>query len=395
MRIHSIIGVSAIFFLWATTCLGEELSNIDIVLIHQRHSKDTISITDIPAENDVIAGALLGAQDNNTTGKFTNQKFTIIDLPIDDASDPIQVSHDVTSKNVKFALIDAPKAWLLSFWDSIKGSDITIFNITATDDDLRNELCRKNIIHVAPSRSMLSDALAQYLVWKQWRHWVLIKGSHTEDELMATAYLKSARKYGAKIVGEKVFEDTGGARRSDSGSVQTQRQIPLFSQNLPNHDVIVTADETQVFAAYLPYQTYNADLVTGSSGLIPTSWDAAHEQWGAIQLQNRFVKSYNRSMNYRDANAWLAIRMIGEAASRAGSTSPETIQSFLLSQDFSIAAFKGSKLTIREWDHQVRQPILLSNSKVIVSVSPQEGFLHQVTELDTLGTDKPESKCHF
>jgi hypothetical protein len=26
-------------------------------------------------------------------------------------------------------------------------------------------------------------------------------------------------------------------------------------------------------------------------------------------------------------------------------------------------------------------------------VSPQEGFLHQVSELDTLGVDRPETKC--
>jgi hypothetical protein len=28
-----------------------------------------------------------------------------------------------------------------------------------------------------------------------------------------------------------------------------------------------------------------------------------------------------------------------------------------------------------------------------VSVSPQEGFLHQVSPLDTLGLDRPESAC--
>jgi hypothetical protein len=26
-------------------------------------------------------------------------------------------------------------------------------------------------------------------------------------------------------------------------------------------------------------------------------------------------------------------------------------------------------------------------------VSPQEGFLHQASQLDTLGSDRPETKC--
>jgi hypothetical protein len=30
---------------------------------------------------------------------------------------------------------------------------------------------------------------------------------------------------------------------------------------------------------------------------------------------------------------------------------------------------------------------------MLVTVSPQQGFLHQVSELDTLGIDKPETKC--
>jgi hypothetical protein len=30
---------------------------------------------------------------------------------------------------------------------------------------------------------------------------------------------------------------------------------------------------------------------------------------------------------------------------------------------------------------------------MLVSVSPQEGFLHQRTPLDTLGFDEPDSKC--
>jgi ABC transporter substrate binding protein (PQQ-dependent alcohol dehydrogenase system) len=59
----------------------------------------------------------------------------------------------------------------------------------------------------------------------------------------------------------------------------------------------------------------------------------------------------------------------------------------------SVGAYKGQKLTLRDWDLQLRQPILLTDGRTIVSVSPQEGFLHQYSELDTLGYDRPETKC--
>ena len=128
---------------------------------------------------------------------------------------------------------------------------------------------------------------------------------------------------------------------------------------------------------------------------MPTSWDPSHEQWGALQLQNRFTKTFRRLMNVRDNAAWTAMRMIGEAATRTGSNGPEKLRLYLLGADFSIAAFKGVRLTLRPWNQQLRQPILLSDGRNVVSVSPQEGFLHQFSELDTLGVDQPETKCKF
>ncbi len=249
------------------------------------------------------------------------------------------------------------------------------------------------MIHVAPTRSMLADGLAQYLIWKQWRRWLLVVGSHPEDKLLAQAYRQSAKKFGAKIVEERVYEDTGGGRRSDSGSVQVQRQIPVFTQSAPDYDVLVAADESEVFAGYLPYRTWDPRPVVGSAGLRPVSWDASHELWGGAQLQNRFERLFKRGMNARDNQAWVAMRMIGDAVAHIRSADPKTIHDELLSPDFEVAAFKGQKLTLRAWNQQLRQPILLTDGRGTVSVSPQEGFLHETSELDTLGFDRPETKC--
>ena len=87
--------------------------------------------------------------------------------------------------------------------------------------------------------------------------------------------------------------------------------------------------------------------------------------------------------------------MIGEGAARTRSVDPRTMLDFFTGPDFALAAFKGQKLTLRDWNLQLRQPILLTDGRTVVSVSPQEGFLHQVSELDTLGVDRPESKCRL
>jgi len=56
---------------------------------------------------------------------------------------------------------------------------------------------------VAPTRSMLADALGQYLVWKQWKRWLLVAGSHDQDKLYADALRRAASRFGAKIVQER------------------------------------------------------------------------------------------------------------------------------------------------------------------------------------------------
>jgi ABC transporter substrate binding protein (PQQ-dependent alcohol dehydrogenase system) len=299
----------------------------------------------------------------------------------------------LADRGISLLVADLPADAVIKVADALRPRGVIVFNAGAIDDRLREEDCRGNVFHTAPTRSMLADGLAQYLAWKQWRRWLLVAGSHPADKLYADALRRAARRFGNRIVQERVFEDTGGARRTDSGVVQVQRQMPVFTQEAPAYDVLVAADESDVFAAYLPYRTWDARPVAGSAGLTPTSWDAAHGLWGAYQMQNRFMARFSRRMTATDMQAWSAVRMIGEAASRTRSADPKTLVDFLKGPDFALAAFKGQRLTLRNWNLQLRQPILLADGRTVVSVSPQEGFLHQVSELDTLGVDRPETKC--
>ncbi|MEA2947292.1 MAG: hypothetical protein QOI40_2622 [Alphaproteobacteria bacterium] len=353
----------------------------------------SLSLIQIPAENNGIAGAQLAVNDNNTTGKFLNQRFLLEDVRLAESDDAAAAATALAERGVSLVLADLPADRLLEAADAGKPRNLLLFNVGALDDRLREEDCRANVVHTAPTRSMLADALAQYLVWKQWRRWLLVVGSNPADKLYGDALRRAAKRFGARIVQEKVFEDTGGARRTDSGVVQIQRQLPVFTQGAPAYDVLVAADESEVFASYLPYRTWDPRPVAGSAGLVPTSWDGSHDQWGAVQMQERFMKLFSRRMTALDMQAWSAVRMIGESTSRTRSADPKAMLDFLKGPDFALAAFKGQRLTLRDWNLQLRQPILLADGRMIVSVSPQEGFLHQVSELDTLGIDRPESKC--
>jgi ABC transporter substrate binding protein (PQQ-dependent alcohol dehydrogenase system) len=370
-------------------------AEITIGYLHRGEHKSALSLIDVPAANDGVAGAELAIDDNNTTGRFLNQHFALATVELKDQDDPAAVADMMAQRGISLAVADLPADALLKIADAGRPRGLLVFNAGATDERLREEDCRPNVIHVAPTRSMLADGLAQYLVWKRWSRWLLVVGSHPADKLSADAFRRAAARFGAKIVQERVFEDTGGARRTDSGIAQVQRQIPLFTQEAPAYDVLVAADESEVFAAYLPYRTWDPRPVAGSAGLVPRSWDASHDQWGAVQMQNRFAKRFSRRMSALDMQAWSAGRMIGESASRTRAVDAKTMLDFLKGPDFALAAFKGQKLTLRGWNLQLRQPILLVDGRTVVSVSPQDGFLHQVSELDTLGVDRSESKCRL
>jgi len=378
--------------LLATPALAAEPIEIGIGYLHHAGVKSTLSPVKQPAANDGVAGARLGIEDDNTTGKFLNQHFSLDEIQLKDGDDVTKVAA-LPANHGGFIIADLPADDLLKAADALRDRGAVLLNAGAIDDRLREEDCRTNIIHVAPTRSMLADGLAQYLVWKQWKRWLLVVGSHDKDKLYADALRRAATRFGAKIVQEREFKDTGGARRTDSGVTLIQRQMPVLTQQAPAYDVLVAADESEVFAAYLPYRTWDPRPVAGSAGLVATSWDAAQDQWGATQLQNRFVKVNARHMTALDMQAWTAARMLGEAASRTNSSDAKRLLGFIKGPDFSLAAFKGQPLTLRDWNLQLRQPVLLADGRMIVSVSPQEGFLHQVSELDTLGVDRPETKC--
>ena len=350
-----------------------------------------ISRLDIPPEDLGFAGAALATEDNQTTGSFLGMEFTLETVAVspDGVADAVRGLIDggtdliVVLANAEETLVAADSA----------GDGALVLNAGARDEVLREAECRANLLHVAPSRQMVADALVQFLVWKQWKRVFLIEGSHAVDGLLAEAFRHAIRKFGAEVVDERVFVDTGGARRTDTGHVLVQRQIPTFTQEAEDHDVIVAADESDVFAAYLPFHLWEPRPVAGSAGLMPVTWHPALEAWGATQFQRRFERLTGRGMREEDYQVWLALRVIGEAVTRTGGADPAAIRDYALSDAFELAAFKGQKLTFRDWNGQMRQPILLTDRHIMVSVSPQDGFLHQVSPLDTLGNDRPETEC--
>ncbi len=350
------------------------------------------SFMEAPPADDGLAGARLAIADDNTTGRFTGQNFVLDETTVPADGHLVDAFRKLVADGHHLVAVDLPAAGLLEIADLPEAKSATLFNVSARDDALRQEQCRANILHVIPSRAMLADALVQYLVLKRWRNILLVPGPTDADKAYAAAVERAIKKFGAKLVESKPWTFDPGARRTDTGHFQIASEVGSFTQGI-SYDVLVVADEEDNFGPDIPFRTTDPRPVAGTQGLTPVAWARPFEQWGATQLQNRFRREAQRWMTERDYAAWMAVRAVGEAATRAHTADPDQIAQFIRSDKFKLAAFKGVELSFRPWDGQLRQPILLADADALVSVSPQPGFLHQFSELDTLGIDQPESKC--
>ena len=350
---------------------------------------------DPPPADDGVAGARLGVADDNTTGRFTGQQFTLVEALVPEGGDVAAAFRKLVGDGVKLIVTDLSAGPLIAVAALPEAQGVTLFNTAAPDDDLRAEKCRANVLHTMPSRAMLADALLEYLMVKQWRNVFLVVGPTDGDRAYAAAMKRAIAKFGAKLVAEKPWTYQPGSKRSDTGHYAIGEEVANFTQGM-SYDVLVIADEDGQFGDFVSYSTYTPRPVAGTQGLVPTAWARPHQEWGAIQLQDRFRRADKRWMTVHDYTAWLAVRAVGEAAARAQTIEPDKLVAFMRSDQFELGGYKGTPLSFRPWDGQMRQAILLGDTRALVSVSPPPGrFLHQVSELDTLGIDRPETKCRL
>lgn len=337
-------------------------------------------------EDSGLMGATLGIKDSNTTGRFLKQKYNLSTSETDSAEQLIESAKQHYTDGIRFFVTNAPAETVKQLSQQLP-ADTLIFNAGSADDELRSKACLSNVLHTLPSRAMLNDALAQWLKAKRLDSALIITGPTADDKAYSSAFKRAAKRFGIKVVAEKEWSFDTDLRRT------AQKEMPLFTQT-KEYDVVFVADERGDFGEYVLFNTWYPRPVIGTQGLSPVAWHRVVEQWGAAQLQSRFDKMSGRWMTSEDYAAWAAVRSVAEAVTRTSKADYETVNSFIRSDSFELAGFKGRKLNYREWSGQLRQPIPLVHPRSLVSQSPQDGFLHPTNELDTLGFDKREVKCN-
>ncbi|MGR3377830.1 ABC transporter substrate-binding protein [Salipiger abyssi] len=381
-----VFGLAALVSLSLAAAAASETTVRVGYLSVARPAPPVLSNLDPDPEDLGLAGARLGLADNATTGKFLGQTWTLTETVVPEGGDALAAARAALA-GAPFLVIDAPADTLTAIADLPEAQGALLFNASAPDAALRDDACRANLLHTIPSDAMRADALAQFLVQRRWSDVALIAGGHDSDRAFAGALKASVEKFRLKLVGEKDWIFDADMRRNASA------EVPLFTQEFGEHDVLLIADEIGDFGRYVVYNTWLPRPVAGSEELVPQAWAPVVEQWGAAQLQSRFEDLAHRDMTSGDYATWAAIRTLGEAVTRTGSGEAGVLRDYILSDAFELAGFKGRPLSFRPWNGQLRQPIPIVTDRAVVATAPLEGFFHQGNELDTLGRDAPESAC--
>jgi ABC transporter substrate binding protein (PQQ-dependent alcohol dehydrogenase system) len=336
-----------------------------------------------------LTGAELGLDDAAIFSRMLPIDFVLDRITVKSPTEVAPAVSTALAAGTHFFLIDAPAEAFAPLAAAVRGRDALLFNVSEPDDTLRRDLCAREFVHVYPSRAQLMDGLVQFLVSRKWRDLLVFEGPSPADAATTAAFTHSVQKFGAHIVADQHFKPGTDPRDRE------QNDPALLSAGNRDFDAVFVADEDFDFARTVPYRLARPRPVVGSIDLTPLAWHWTWERNGAAQVNSRFEKkSGGRHMEGPDWAAWLAVKMIAQSALRTGSADFAKERAFILG-DGSFDGDKGLAMSVRPWDHQVRQAVLLAAPYEVVDSAPIEGFLHRTNELDTLGDDEPESKCQL
>jgi ABC transporter substrate binding protein (PQQ-dependent alcohol dehydrogenase system) len=332
-------------------------------------------------------GAEVALDEAKPLSRVLHRDFALDRITLAPDADPATAlqGHDE-----RFFILDLPAAAVGRIAQAVRGKDIMLFNATAPDDSLRRDLCAREIVHTMPSQAMLTDALAQYLVSRKWRDVLLLQGPRPGDAVLADAFDRSAHKFGARITARVPFKLGNDPRERE------QNDIGLLTATSRDYDAVFVADTDPdlEFARSVPYRTTRPRPVIGAAGLIPDAWHWTWDRYGAPQLLNRFLARADRHMTGLDWSVWMAAKLVIQSSLRTHNGDFASMAAEITG-DVTFDGVKGLAVSVRPWDHQLRQAILLTTHDAVVASAPLPGFLHQTNELDTLGDDRPETPCNL
>lgn len=332
------------------------------------------------------AGAQVAIKESKFLGMGAGVSFSLEERLDGNTRAVFKSIDDMLAHGTHFILLDLPGGTISRVAAKFANRSVTFFNISSRDDRLRNAHCQADLLHTIASDAQRNDALAQYLVSRQWNKVLLLVGPLASDQVLAKSFRRSAKRFGLDIVDTRNFVFGNDPRNRDKNNVK------LLTSGI-GYDVVYIADTEGEFSRAANYAIQHPRPVVGSAGLVPQAWHWSWRTYGARQLQHRLKRQAGRAMTAYDWAAWIAVKAVASSVQRVGGADYKQVSAYLRSDKLDLDSVKGYRVDFRHWDQQLRQPILLASGNWVIARAPLKGFEHPTNYLDTLGFDPRESTC--
>lgn len=340
-----------------------------------------------PLAPSILRGAKLGITEADSLAQMFGKKIDLVLPPVPGPERLATVASRLMKEGVSVLVGGGDDRAAEALREVAREGKAIFLNVGSASDRLRTELCDRHTFHLHASVEMHVGAAGFWLIEeKRLRRWALL----TESDEVQRSVVALANGRGATVVGAQAVSGTTDWRpaleRLRAAKPEAlwiglrAEHVPGFLQQygragLAGELVGITPD-----AIGLP----KVDRAT-PSGVWPVMWHHTFEKYSARELNARYRRRFGEGLDGASWSAWAALKLVGEAMLRAGTT-PQAILEYLESEP-SFDGHKGRPLTFRKWDHQLRQPMYLAQAKKAIPGANGPSGVEVITEVPRADLD--------
>jgi ABC-type branched-subunit amino acid transport system substrate-binding protein len=366
-------------------------------------------------QNAVVAAGLAAEEANYVAEAFGK----VVRLRTEKAASPNEASQKVTKLvrqgRTKAILGGGDDPLTQAIQEASTREGIVFLNTMSRSEGLRGAKCHRLTFHVEASLAMYTDAMGQWLVRraKQPRWGFLTPDSEAGAEMERLAK-RALRRQGGTAVAREVVPASGRDYRAALAKLAKARPDVVI-MNLAGPSLLQALAQltelgldVQVAGPAMKAVDFWQAEPAKLTGVWPVLWFHGFRKYSGRELNKRLAARLGRPAESHTWASYTAMKAVWEAVLKSGGSDTASLVSFF-EKGRGVDAHKGQPLTFRPWDHQLRQPLMIIQSKVppkdakrwdifeLLGEVPLRGTPgeNRAAILDTLGLSAAESRCRF
>jgi branched-chain amino acid transport system substrate-binding protein len=338
-------------------------------------------------------GALVAVEEANASGGVLGRK---VELILEDEVNPgvaVQKARKLIEKDKVQAIQGTvSSACALAIGDVVQRAKIILVNTGSNSDEIRNKRCHRYVFSTEGSNTQYVSTIGDWLIKnKKFNRWYFI----TSDYAFGQDLLRVSRNLLQRYKGVELGSELVPTGTTDFSSyllkIKNAKPDTVF-QNLAG------TDQTNFFKQYkeyaMPFPLAGGVCDTAPAwqagvgnvlGMFPLLWYHTINK-ESLAWAEKFKKLFGKPPENQAWSDYTGTRCILGAIAKAGSTDGTKIGQAL--EGFRIHSLKGRELYLRDWDHELMQPMYVVRGKTREESSDKEYDIFEVLE-EVPGKNEP------